>query len=209
MKARTLPVLALWLVAALAFAACAPMPGLPGILAPTASPAGSGPETSPAATAVAVATEAPAPAATAVPPPGAGSDWLTYSNGAAGFSISYPGGWNQTDFPPTETTRGVSLDGPGGTVELRWGTGFGGVCPGGYSTVKVADGEAAGLLHRRGRRYPALGADRQGTGGDLLQRPSVHEGRNASQRGRGPGCPRDAVVSTGSRGGRGHARSHS
>jgi hypothetical protein len=92
---------------------------------------------------VAVAcTPLPAPAT----PPPAGSppeapDWQTYANAEIGFSIGYPPGWTMAGLPPTETTQGVALDGAGGRVELQWGTGFGGACPDGYSTVKLAQGE--------------------------------------------------------------------
>ncbi|MGE5604037.1 MAG: DUF333 domain-containing protein [Nitrososphaerales archaeon] len=79
----------------------------------------------------------PAPAAATAPAPPA---WQTYTN-PAGFSIQYPATWKQADLSPTATAQGVSLDGAEGTVELWWGTGFGGACTEGYSTVKVADGE--------------------------------------------------------------------
>ena len=124
-------------------AACAPVPfGLPALSAPSAAAPTAAPPTAVTPIPATSAVEAtPAPVPGTVAPPVAASDWQTYSNGDAGFRISYPGGWNQADLPPNEMVRGVSLDGPEGTVELYWGTGFGGACPGGYSTVKVADGE--------------------------------------------------------------------
>ena len=78
-------------------------------------------------------TAVPQPAA---PPPA----WQTYTN-PVGFSIQYPSSWKQAELPPAATAQGAGLDGPEGTVELWWGTGFGGACPEGTSTVKVAQGE--------------------------------------------------------------------
>ena len=83
---------------------------------------------------------APAPAAT---PTGAASDsWQTYSN-PAGFSIRYPAAWSKEEVPQKagDTFQTVSLKGTEGGVDLHWGVGFGGACPQGYTTVKVADGE--------------------------------------------------------------------
>ena len=82
----------------------------------------------------------PAPAAT---PPAAGSDgWQTYSN-PLGFSIRYPATWSEEEVAQQagETFQTVSLKGAEGGVNLRWGVGFGGACPQGYTTVKVAEGE--------------------------------------------------------------------
>ncbi len=73
-------------------------------------------------------------------PPAAAPVSQTYTS-PAGFSIQYPSSWKQTELPPTATAQGARLDGPEGTVELWWGTGFGGACPEGFSTVKVAQGE--------------------------------------------------------------------
>ena len=70
----------------------------------------------------------------------AASDWQTHTNGEAGFSIRYAGNWSQADLPPTETTRGVALDGPEGAVELYWGSGFGGYCPE-ATTIEAEQGE--------------------------------------------------------------------
>lgn len=80
-----------------------------------------------------------APLAPAAAPPEA-AGWQTYTN-PAGFSISYPAGWTVIDLPPTTSTQVVAVDGAEGRVEMEWGTGFGGACPSGYSTVKVAQGE--------------------------------------------------------------------
>jgi dipeptidase D len=88
----------------------------------------------------AACTTLPQAAAPAMQAPASG-DWQTYAHPDGGFSIGYPPGWTVADLPPTETTQGVALDGAEGRVELQWGTGFGGACPAGYSTVKVAQGE--------------------------------------------------------------------
>jgi putative hemolysin len=113
MQARTS--LTLFVVLLLAVA-CAP---LPPVVPPTA-------------------TSAPASAPQAAQPSTTG--WLTYTN-PAGFSIQYPSTWKQTEIPPTATAQGIALDGPEGAVELFWGTGFGGACPQGYTTLKIAGGE--------------------------------------------------------------------
>ncbi len=82
---------------------------------------------------------APAPAAT---PAAAVDSWQTYSN-PAGFTIHYPGTWSKEEIPQKagDTYQTVSLKGTEGGVDLHWGVGFGGACPQGYTTVKVADGE--------------------------------------------------------------------
>jgi len=83
---------------------------------------------------------APAPAAT--PTAAAPDNWQTYSN-PAGFSIQYPGTWTQQQLPDQYEGKlhTVSLQGTEGHVDLQWGAGFGGACPQGYTTVKVAQGE--------------------------------------------------------------------
>ncbi len=66
--------------------ACAPIPqSAPPTTAPTPVPVAP----SPAPTS--------ASAATTVAPQSAASDWQTYKNGEAGFSISYPGSSRQTE----------------------------------------------------------------------------------------------------------------
>ena len=68
--------------------------------------------------------------------------WQTYAN-PAGFSIRYPATWSQEELPQQagETIHTVTLQGAEGEVDLHWGVGFGGACPQGYTTVKVAEGE--------------------------------------------------------------------
>ncbi len=83
------------------------------------------------------------PAPTAVPAPVAQNGWQTYTN-PLGFSIRYfAATWSQEELPQQagETFQTVVVQGPEGEVDLHWGVGFGGACPQGYTTVKVAEGE--------------------------------------------------------------------
>jgi hypothetical protein len=78
------------------------------------------------------------PAATAT------SDWQTYTNSEAGFSIQYPSAWKMEALPDQNSglLHGVSLKGAEGSVELYWGTGLGGGCtPKGIQKIQVAQGE--------------------------------------------------------------------
>ena len=84
-----------------------------------------------------------APASTA-PTSGAATDWQTYSNAEAGFSIQYPSTWKFEVLPDQNSgaLHGVSLSGAEGGVELYWGVGLGGGCSAeGIQTIKVAQGE--------------------------------------------------------------------
>ncbi len=76
------------------------------------------------------------------PASGASGNWQTYTN-PAGFSIKYPGTWTQQQLPDQNNgaIHGVTVKGTEGHVDLLWGVGFGGACPQGYTTVKVAQGE--------------------------------------------------------------------
>jgi len=72
------------------------------------------------------------------------SDWQTYSNPEAGFSIRYPSTWNFEVLPDQNSggLHGVSLSGAEGGVELYWGVGLGGGCAAeAIQKVKVAQGE--------------------------------------------------------------------
>ena len=82
------------------------------------------------------------PAPTAAPATDVTDGWQTYTN-PLGFSIRYPAGWNQSELPQQtgDTIHTVMLQGAEGAVDLHWGVGFGGACPQGYTTVKVAEGE--------------------------------------------------------------------
>lgn len=76
--------------------------------------------------------------------PSATSDWQTYSNTEAGFSIRYPSGWQLETLPDQNNgaLHGASIKGTEGGVELYWGEGLGGGCtPEAIQTIKVAQGE--------------------------------------------------------------------
>ena len=78
------------------------------------------------------------PAATAT------SDWETYTNSEAGFSILYPSIWKVEALPDQNSgaLHGLSLKGTEGGVELYWGMGLGGGCtPDGIQTIRVSRGE--------------------------------------------------------------------
>jgi hypothetical protein len=82
--------------------------------------------------------------ACAAPAPGGTSDWQTYSNPEAGFSISYPAAWESEVLPDQNNAllHGVALKGAEGGVELYWGVGLGGACaPEAVQKIKVAGGE--------------------------------------------------------------------
>ena len=76
--------------------------------------------------------------------------WQTYTN-PLGFSIRYPANWSQRELPQQtgETIHTVALQGPEGEIDLHWGIGFGGACPQGYTTVKVAQGELPACYTKR------------------------------------------------------------
>ncbi len=130
-------------------AACAPTPLVPAPAATSASPALATnlplatlppgtlpPPTLPPAT----ATE---PAATVAPAGSpAPSGWQTYTNSQAGFSISYPPGWTltPTQSDPAQPMQEAMLEGPEGSFQMQWGTGFGGACQA-YSALHVAQGQ--------------------------------------------------------------------
>ena len=83
-------------------------------------------------------------AACASPTPAAASDWQTYTNSEAGFSIHYPSTWKMEALPDQNSgaLHGVSLKGSEGGVELYWGVGLGGGCTSeAIQTIKVAQGE--------------------------------------------------------------------
>jgi dipeptidyl-peptidase-4 len=136
MKAR--PILVFVLIVLLV-AACAPVP------APAPLPASNATAAQPAAPAPMPAVP-PAVGAPAVVPAG----WQVYTN-PAGFAISYPATWSQKALPQQagETIHTVTLQGLEGGVDLHWGVGFGGACPQGYTTVKVAQGELPACYGKR------------------------------------------------------------
>jgi putative hemolysin len=99
--------------------ACVPVPA--SVPAPVASPAG---------------TAATSPAAPA-------GEWQTYTHAEVGFSIAVPPTWSQQTLPDQNSgaIHGMAFTGPEGGVEVYWGVGFGGACPGGTEPVQLAQGE--------------------------------------------------------------------
>lgn len=91
-----------------------------------------------------ILTTACAAPVTIAPASGAATDWQTYSNPQAGFSIRYPSTWKFEVLPDQNSgaLHTVSLSGAEGGVELFWGVGLGGGCASeGMQTIKVAQGE--------------------------------------------------------------------
>jgi hypothetical protein len=88
----------------------------------------------------------PTPTISATQEPSSDADadasWKTYTNAEAGFSIHYPANWQEQALPDINAGQmhGIALQGPEGAVELKWGIGFGGACPGGYQPIPVAKG---------------------------------------------------------------------
>lgn len=103
---------------------------------------------------LAVNTQSPSPSATPAPStadsstqaplPVTESPWKTYTNPQVGFSIQYPSNWQEQDLPDENAGQmhHVALKGTEGGVELTWGIGLGGACPGpeGYQPIAVAKG---------------------------------------------------------------------
>ena len=83
----------------------------------------------------------PLPAATGPATPAGG--WQTYTNPEAGFSIQMPPTWSVGTLPDQNAgaIHGQAFTGSEGGVEVYWGLGFGGACPGGTEPVQLAQGE--------------------------------------------------------------------
>ena len=73
----------------------------------------------------------------------AGGGWQTYTDAEAGYSIQTPQNWESAAMPDQNdgAIHGRAFIGPEGVVEVFWGTGFGGACPGGTEPVQLAQGE--------------------------------------------------------------------
>jgi uncharacterized protein len=71
------------------------------------------------------------------------SDWQTYTDAEAGFSIQTPPDWSQQTLPDQNdgAIHGESFSSPEGGVEVYWGVGFGGACTTGTVLVQLAQGE--------------------------------------------------------------------
>ena len=108
--------------------------------------------------------------------------WQTYTN-PLGFSIRYPAAWSQEGVPQQagDTYQTVTLQGTDGEVDLHWGVGFGGACPQGYTTVKVAEGELPACYSQERRWDRGLDPDRQTTGDHQLLCRCPHQQRGPGQ----------------------------
>jgi Tol biopolymer transport system component len=126
MKSKTAIALIGIVVATLILASCVPLP-------PSAAPA------APAAPTA----QAPAPAATGAVPSEPVSEWQLYTDAAVGFSIRTPADWTHESLPDQNNgaIHGMAFTGPEGGVEVYWGVGFGGACPGGTVPVRLAQAE--------------------------------------------------------------------
>jgi putative hemolysin len=73
------------------------------------------------------------------------SEWLTYTNAEAGYSLQVPTTWSQQTLPDQGdgAIHGMAYTGAEGGVEVYWGIGFGGACPTGTEQVQLATGEAS------------------------------------------------------------------
>ncbi|MBP1694334.1 MAG: exported protein of unknown function [Chloroflexi bacterium] len=71
------------------------------------------------------------------------SDWQTYTNAEAGFSMQTPPSWSQQILPDQNggAIHGQGFTGSEGGVEVYWGVGFGGACTTGTVSVRLAQGE--------------------------------------------------------------------
>ena len=82
---------------------------------------------------------APAPANSS------GSDvrWQPYADAQVGYTLKAPSTWQPETLPDQNNgaIQGESYSGMEGGVEIYWGTGFGGACPGGTEPVQLVVGE--------------------------------------------------------------------
>jgi putative hemolysin len=72
------------------------------------------------------------------------SEWQTYTNPEAGFSLQIPPAWTEGTLPDQNNgaIHGLAFNGLEGGVEVYWGTGFGGACTTGTEPVQLAQTEA-------------------------------------------------------------------
>jgi len=77
-----------------------------------------------------------------IPLPETEVTWKKYTSELVGFSIQYPSDWQEEDLPDENQGQlhHIAFKGPEGGVELMWGIGLGGACPGGYEQIAVAKG---------------------------------------------------------------------
>jgi hypothetical protein len=83
---------------------------------------------------------------TSANPSAAASDWQTFTDAQAGFSIQAPPAWSQETLPDQNegAIHGMAVSGSEGGVEVYWGVGFGGACTTGTEPMQLAQGEVAG-----------------------------------------------------------------
>jgi putative hemolysin len=67
--------------------------------------------------------------------------WQPYADAQVGYTIKAPSTWSQGTLPDQNNIHGESYSGVEGGVEIYWGTGFGGACPGGTEPVQLVVGE--------------------------------------------------------------------
>lgn len=69
------------------------------------------------------------------------SKWKTYDQKDIKLSFRYPPNWNIEELNKDKYKEGnwsgVRVKGEQGDVELLWGWGFGGACPGGYEDISI------------------------------------------------------------------------
>ena len=71
------------------------------------------------------------------------SEWQTFTNTEAGYSLQAPTTWVQATLPDQGggAIHGVGYSGSEGAVEVYWGAAFGGACTTGTEQVNLATGE--------------------------------------------------------------------
>lgn len=65
------------------------------------------------------------------------SNWKTYTNLEAKFSINYPPDWQWKIDTSNEDYKRLVLEGKEGEVLIDWGNGIGGACPSGYKKLRI------------------------------------------------------------------------
>ena len=90
------------------------------------------------------------PGATPVPAAAAGN-WQWYVSQEVGYALQAPPTWNEQTLPDQNegAIHGMGYSGVEGGVEVYWGAGFGGACPGGTQPVTLAQGEAPACYARQ------------------------------------------------------------
>ncbi|PWB52698.1 MAG: hypothetical protein C3F13_11190 [Anaerolineales bacterium] len=73
------------------------------------------------------------------------SEWQTFTNAEAGYTLQAPTAWVQAALPDqgNGSIHGMAYTGSEGGVEVYWGAAFGGACTTGTEMVKLAAGEVS------------------------------------------------------------------